>query len=171
MKHALPLTAVLALTACGATTPPPAAYCPNVAALAQANTLTLFLPGRQDIAAEITQAKITGIAGSCTLVKKQNLLRVKFQAGFSGSNGPANNNPSLLLPYFVSISQGDTIISKANYTITLSFSGNVSTATAATKPITVDLPNTPDSATTDILIGFQLTPDQVAYAAAHPSGP
>ncbi len=171
MKPALALLTLLLLAACGsADAPAPVLYCPNVAVLAQANTLNLFLPGRQDAGALVTQAGITGVSGACTLVKKRTILRVTFQAGFSATNGPANQSASLALPYFVSISQGDTILSKQNYSIPVSFDGNVAAAAATSKPVTVELPNTPDNAGTEILIGFQLTPDQLAYAAAHPHG-
>ncbi len=160
----------LCLAACGDSPPTPTAYCPSPAVLQQAGTLTLFLPGRQDIAAEVTTAKITGIAGSCTLEPKKNLLRVTFRAGFSASNGPANQQAKLVLPYFVAISNGDNVISKTPYTITISFDGNVTMASATSKPVTVELSNVPESAATDILLGFQMTPDQLAYTAAHPDG-
>ncbi len=139
----------------------PAMYCPPVRVLQEANTLNAYLPGRSDVAAQLTQAKITGVAGTCLLNKKKELLEVTFTAGFSATNGPANQGAPLTLPYFVSISQGDTIISKTDYSITLNFEGNMSNATAQTKPVTVELSNVPDSADTDVLVGFQLTPAQL----------
>ncbi len=171
MKPALALLSLLVLAACGGPdAPAPRLYCPNVAVLAQANALNLFLPSRHDAGALVTQAGITGISGACTLEKKRAVLRVTFQAGFSATNGPANQSATLALPYFVAISQGEDIISKQNYTIPMSFDGNVAATSATSKPVTVELSNTPDSADAEILIGFQLTPDQLAYAAAHPHG-
>jgi hypothetical protein len=169
MKHAalLPsLASLFAFAACS-TPAPPNTNCPNVAVLEQASTLTAFLPGRQDVAAQITQAQVTGVAGSCTLEKKTHVLRLTFQAGFSATNGPANSSQILVLPYIVSISQGDNIIAKSNYSIALSFDGNASTASATSKPLTIKFPDTPDTAKTDVLVGFQLTPDELAYNAAH----
>ncbi len=166
----LAVFALLGLAACGAVPTPPVTFCPQPVVLQQAGTLTLFLPGRQDVGAEVTTAKITGVAGSCTLIKKKNLLRVTFVAGFSASNGPANRQPNLTLPYFVSISQGDTVVSKTPYSITLSFDGNVTMSSATSKPVTIELSNVPDSAGIDVLLGFQMTPEQLAYTAAHPDG-
>jgi hypothetical protein len=171
MKHALLLPAfagLAALAAC-ATPAPLVTNCPNVAVLAQGSSLTEFLPGRDDVAAQITQAKITGVAGSCTLVKhkKQHFLQVVFQAGFAATNGPANTSQSLALPYLVSVSQGDDIISVSGGTIVLNFDGNASTAAATTKPVTLKFPDTPDTAATDVLVSFHLTPDQLAYNASH----
>ncbi len=173
MKRFLsPLPAVLvfgSLAGCASGSSHPPAFCPQVAVLAQAQTLTTFLPGRSDVAAQITTARITGVAGSCTLEKNENLLEVTFQAGFSASNGPANNSAPLTLPYFIAITHGENIISKTDYTIGLNFDGNATTAQATTKPVTVELSNVPDSANTEILVGFAMTPDQLSYAAAHPA--
>jgi hypothetical protein len=173
IRCTLPLLSVfglLGLAACGASPPPPVAFCPQPAVLQQANTLTLFLPGRQDVGGQVTTAKITGIAGACTLAQAKHLLRVTFRAGFSASNGPANHAAKLTLPYFVAISNGDNVISKSPYSITLNFDGNASTASATSDPVKIELSNVPESAQVEVLIGFQMTPDQVAYAAAHPDG-
>ncbi len=156
------LFGLFGLAACGSEGPAPHLYCPNVAVLEQASVLNAYLPGRTDVAAQLTSAKVTGVAGSCVLEPKKKLLKVTFQAGFSATNGPANNFAALNLPYFVSISQGDDIISKNAYNIAMSFNGNISTATATSKPVTVELSNVPESADIDVLIGFQLTPQQLA---------
>jgi hypothetical protein len=170
MKHAalfLPLATLLGLSACSSP-PPLTTNCPTVAVLEQGSTLTQFLPGRQDIAAEITHAQITGVAGTCQLDKKGHLLTVKFQAGFAATSGPANTSSTLILPYLISESQGDVIIGVTDDTIPLKFDGNQSAAQATTKPFTLHFPNAPDTAATDILVSFHLTPDQLAYNAAHP---
>ncbi len=169
MKHAsLPLSLVglVALAACTAQ-PPLVTHCPNVAVLEQGSSMTAFLPGRQDVAAQIARARITGVAGSCTLEPKRHLLRVVFQAGFAATSGPANTSQNLVLPYLISLSQGDNILSVANGSITLSFAGNATTATATSKPIKYEFPDTADAANTDVLISFHLSPDQLAYNQAH----
>jgi len=170
MKHTAlaALCSALILTACGADAPTPKLFCPNVRVLAQTSTITQFLPGRQDAGAEITTARMTGVAGSCDLVKG-NTLRVTFQAGFKASNGPANHGQTLELPYFVALTDGDAIISKTLGTMEIPFDGNVSTAAVTGKTLTVDVPNTPAAAHTEILIGFQLSQDQLAYATLHPA--
>lgn len=166
MKHlsapALALLPLVTLAACagddGAKNPP--MYCPTVAVLAQANTLTQYEPGRSDIGAQLTTATITGVAGVCTLNDSKKLLTIHFKAGFSASNGPADHGRPLILPYFVAITQGDSITAKTNYTIKLAFDGNVSNASATSKNLTVTFPNKPDSAGYDVLVGFQLPQGQ-----------
>lgn len=171
MKHAFPLLSLagMAFLAGCASPPPLVTNCPNVAVLEQGSTLTEFLPGRQDVAAQITQAKITGVAGSCALEDKKHdhFLRLTFQAGFAATNGPANTSQTLVLPYLVSLSRGDTILQVSNGTIALTFNGNATTATATTQPLKYEFPNSPETAATDVLVSFHLTPDQLAYNASH----
>jgi hypothetical protein len=169
----LALAALLPLVACGgpaktAKAPPPF-YCPQVAVLEQAQTLTLFLPNRADVAARLTTAQITGVSGSCVLQKKKNAVLVTVNTAFLADNGPANNSAPLTLPWFAAITSGDTIIQKTDYTLNMAFNGNVSTVGGTAKPIKVEMPNTPATADSEILVGFEQTPDQLAYAAAHPN--
>src|SRR5271168_1035262 len=117
-SHAAPLFALFsaaALAGCASDADQPVLSCPQVAVLQQAQSLTTFLPGRSDVASQITTAQITGVAGSCALRPKKHLLDVQFQAGFAATNGPANDSATLNLPYFVAITQGNKIISKNDY--------------------------------------------------------
>jgi hypothetical protein len=143
-------------------------YCPQVAVLQQAETVTQFLPGRTDVAAQITTAQITGVAGACVTSHDDDVLRVTFRAGFVASNGPANHEATLHLPYFVALTRGDHIIQKQDYTIVVHFNGNASTAVATSKPATIEVGNVGSSQDVQVLIGFEMTPEQLSYAAAHP---
>src|ERR1700733_11295209 len=148
--------------------PPPPMYCPQVAVLQQAQVVTQFLPGRTDVAAQITTAQITGVAGACATAHHDRTLRVTFRAGFVASNGPANQGGTLQLPYFVALSRGNQIIQKQDYTIALHFDGNASTTNATSKPVKVDLGNVGSTQDVQVLVGFEMTPEQLSYAASHP---
>ena len=125
--------AMLALAGC-ASNDTSKMFCPQPAVLQQAQTLTVFLPGRSDIGAEVTQAQITAVAGSCTLHPAKRLLDVKLQAGFTATNGPANQSKPVTLPYFIAITDGETIIAKTDYSMVLNFEDGVASATATSKP-------------------------------------
>ena len=64
---------------------------------------------------------------------------------------------------------GEQIASKSLYKIPISFEGNLSSAAAASPTMTVELPNVPESARVQVLVGFQLTPEQLVYAQDHPA--
>ena len=173
------LFSLAALTGCSGSPKPEAGgpapapmgtlYCPQVAMLQQAQTLSTFLPGRSDVAAQLTTAQITGFSGECVLEKQKQALLITAIPAFQADNGPANNGQPLTLPWFAAITSGDSITSKAKYNVTLKFSGNASLAFATGKPVKIEVPNVPDSAQLQILLGFEMTPDQLAYAAAHPN--
>ncbi|OYV37984.1 MAG: hypothetical protein B7Z81_05275 [Acidocella sp. 20-61-6] len=178
MKHlsALPaLAALLALSACGffkantdTTVPVAVLDCPHVEVLQQANTLTEFQPGRSDVAAALTTAQITGVAGSCQPTNDRSTVKVSFKAGFTATNGPANHSRPVTLPYFVAVTSDNRIIAKALHSITLKFGDNANTANAASPTMTIDVPNDDASGTYEVLVGFQMTQAQLDYAAAHP---
>jgi hypothetical protein len=171
MKRLIPACCapfLLAGLASCADDPPPPMFCPQVAVLQQAGIMTEFLPGRTDVAAQITTAQITGVAGACATAHEDHALRVTFRAGFVASNGPANQGDTLHLPYFVALSRGNQIIQKQDYTIALHFNGNATTTAATSKPVTVELGNVDASQDVQVLIGFEMTPEQLSYAAAHP---
>jgi len=164
------LTALSALAACADDGPRgPKLYCPDVAVLQQTSQLDAFLPSRSDVSGQVTEALITGVAGSCDLEAKKQMLRVTFQIGFDATNGPANHFGTLELPYFVSVVDGTRIESKSLYSVPISFEGNLSSAAGASKSMTVELPNVPETAQTQVLVGFQLTPEQLVYAQDHPA--
>jgi len=167
----LAVSALAALTACAddGHPSPTKLYCPNVAVLQQTSQLDAFLPSRPDVSGQITEALVTGVAGSCDLEAKKQLARVTFKIGFDATNGPANHFEPLDLPYFVSIVDGDQIASKSLYQIPISFEGNISSAAAASRTMTVELPNVPETANIQVLVGFQLTPEQLVYAQDHPA--
>jgi hypothetical protein len=163
--------AILLLTSCGgfSSKAPPAMFCPQVAVLEQAQTLTLFLPNRADVAARISTAQITGVSGVCKLEPKKHALVMTVNTSFMADNGPANNFKPLSLTWFAAITSGNNIIQKTDYTRVFNFDGNSSAVSGTAKPIKVELPNVPASANTEILVGFEETPEQLAYAAAHPN--
>lgn len=147
----------------------PLQNCPQASILQQAQTVTLFLPGRSDIAAQISTARMNNLSGACTLNKPKKALEVQFTVQFSANNGPANAGKPIILPWFVAITKGDQIIEKQDYKITLRFNGNMSTAVATSKPIKIEVPNIPASAALEILTGFQMSQAQLDYQAANPT--
>jgi hypothetical protein len=156
------------LAACAQDPLPPPMHCPQVLRVRELMTDPIFLPGRSDPAAELTQAQISGVAGSCVLNKKTNTLTLTFKAGFTAEDGPANHGAPVTLPYFIAITAGDDVVTKVPGSVTLDFAGRT-LAQATTSSMKLKFPNDARSDLVEILIGFQLSPGQVAYNAAHPA--
>lgn len=147
----------------------PLQNCPQTAILQQAQAVTLFLPGRSDIAAQRSTIRMTGISGSCQTNGKKKALKVQFTVHFAANNGPANEGRPLTQPWFVAITQGDRIIDEQTFNVTLAFNGNMSVTTAQSKPVKIEVPDAPESAKLAILTGFKMTKAELAYAAANPT--
>lgn len=145
-------------------TPTQLQFCPQTSILAQAQTMTLFLPGRSDIASMVSTAHLSNIAGTCSYNKDRNALEVAFKLTFTATNGPANHSQAVTLPWFTAITYGDHILRKKDYQITLHFNGNMSTATATTKEIKIEVPARETSTDISILTGFQMTPTQLTHS-------
>jgi hypothetical protein len=156
------------LTGCDGPATPPPMFCPQVAVLQQARDLTRLSPDIAGPAGLITSARITGVAGACTLHPKKHELVVKFQTGFAATNGPANGGAPVSLPYFIAIVQGDDIIAEQDYSVTLKFDGNATAAETVAKPASLAFPNNHSAERLQVLVGFKLTPAEQAYADDHP---
>jgi len=169
--YSLPAVVALAALAGCSTPTPPAMFCPEVLTMQQGRDLVAFAPDVAGPAGVITQARITGVAGSCTLHPEKKELVISFQTGFAATNGPADHNLPVTLPYFVAIvdpQNDNNILAEQFYTATLKFDGNASIAQLVSKPVKLDFPNDHASGHLQVLVGFKLTPEQQAYNADHP---
>lgn len=155
--------APVGLAACSAGKAPQL-YCPQVAVLQQASRLVLTRGGARDIAARTLDARVTGVAGRCSLAAK-GMEKVTFQIGFAATKGPAARFAGRTLTYFIAITQGDRIIGKKMYPVTFGFPNGAVQAVATTQPITLDFPRAPRSRAQQVLVGFQMSQAQLRDAA------
>ncbi len=150
---------------------PPAVSCPSVSILANAERLTLFKEGDGrdiiDIRAEVLIddfiAKCYNEVDSTTGIGQ---VRVDLSLGYTASRGPANQDGTLGLSYFISIlDKNKTVLSKSIFHIETVFDGNRYRITNYDEPVNLFIPVTPPQRGSDYLIyiGFQLTADQLKY--------
>jgi hypothetical protein len=165
------LAPVFFLAACSDDTPPLILGPQKAYIVPQLQEEFQFLPGRTDAGAEITDARITGVGGKVVLNPDTQKLVLTFQAGFAATNGPANHGAPVTLTYFVTVSEGEDIISKDEYNITLHFDGHNNVAVGTSPPITLKFPNERDDPPAEVLVGLQMTDEQAAYTATHVAMP
>jgi hypothetical protein len=165
--YLLSVLPLLALAACAADDSPPLLGPQKAYIIPQVQEMFVFQPGRTDAGGEITDARITGVGGQAVLNPQDQVITLTFKAGFAATNGPANHGAAVTVPYFVTVTQGDDVISKDNYQITLKFDGTSNVAVGTSDQIKLKLPNERDDPPVEVLVGLQMTDEQVAYAAAH----
>jgi hypothetical protein len=143
-------------------------YCPNLAVQEGTSRVTVFAAGAEgDAGAAIAAARVTGVAGSCRMIPGEFGLRITVRASFEATGGAAYDGGPVVLPYYVAIVDGTQVVEKQLYTITLNPGAG---GTAVMPPVIVETPDFRATAKEEILVGFQLSPEQLAYAQANPGG-
>ena len=160
----LALAAALTLGACGfleSTTQPP---CPNVSILAGSERLVLFKPGPgRDIIDILVEADMSNLRAAC----EYDDLRVDVETGFEiiAARGPKAETNRVIIVFFAAIINPDgKVIAKETFESRVEFPQN-HRRVGVREQVVQQIPLTTQAAGQDyqILVGFQLTPDQLEY--------
>lgn len=145
--------------------------CPRVAVLSEAGKITRFQPGPgRDILDIDFQGEIGDVVASCEYPDaKQGQRQVTVQVApvFVFSRGAANRQPTIDFTYFVSVVRDGRILSKQQFEAQTQLLPNRGRVIVRddNPPITVDIPLPYKAAEYEyeVLLGFQLTADELAY--------
>jgi hypothetical protein len=140
---------------------PPA--CPHAGILADAADITRFRPGGHDLTDMVLDGRITGVGGDCTR-EDGRTLKVTVHASVQLTRGPAAKGPVEDVPFFVAVSENGQLLDKQVYRIAPAFPRNSDTLSITTDDVSLTLPVSPDKpgSAYDLVVGFQLTPDELA---------
>jgi len=150
------------LTGCASDKAQPA--CPGGVIPADASKVTRFRDATgRDLTDVISEGTIQDILVQCKYVK--NVVDVDLQIAIIAARGPADRSRVAEFEYFVAIvDPQQNIVAKEPFRIRFEFSDN-RTQLGAVEQIEPKLP-LPDTSKGDqykILVGFQLTPDELAW--------
>ncbi len=145
--------------------------CPRVAVLSEAGKITRFQPGPgRDILDIDFQGDIGDIVASCEYPDaKKGVRRVTVQVApvFVFSRGAANREQTIDFTYFVSVVRDGEILSKQQFDAQTQFIANRARIIVRddNPPITIDIPLPYKAAEYEyeVLVGFQLTAEELAY--------
>lgn len=158
---ALALTGLVA-AACGASP----RECPLSAALVEAAAMTELRPGGgMDLTDVVFEARITGVELSCDIDDDDREVEAGVTVTFEVDRGPAAQNITYTLPYFVVVTAPDgTIVSKRNFVAQFAFAGRARVTVENAVPDTKFKMKPNERAYAyDVLAGFQLTKEQLEY--------
>ena len=157
--------AALALAACfggGDKQDPP--RCPRASIVADAATVTFFRDGQgRDLTDVLGQGEIDRVLAQCEFSRRS--IDIDLQIAIGGARGPAERTGRIEFEYFVAIVDADrNIAAKQNFKVELRFTGGRDRI-GIVEQVYPRIPITERTRTLDyeILIGFQLTPDQMAW--------
>jgi hypothetical protein len=164
LRAAAPLLGLVALSACGPRIPTFAPVCPTTGILRDAADLTRFRGTGTDLTDTVIDGRITGLAGKCMLDDRTHLHTV-ISVSMDLTRGPANTTRTDDVAYFVAVAQGDTILDKRTFVLPIGFARNVEQIRLTGDPVNIVLPvdAKTSGAAYRILVGFQLTPQELAF--------
>jgi hypothetical protein len=146
----------------------PQGDCPAVSRVAELSSLYQFTnPDRPSNSSEVSESHITKVSSSCA--KQGNNLKLDINANFDGGLGPKarmvpGDKPTFAYPYFVAITNGQNkILSKEIFAVSFRYDAT-SNLQMQTETLSQIVPlGGDDPRTYRILIGFQLSPEELAY--------
>ncbi|WP_246379739.1 hypothetical protein [Gluconacetobacter johannae] len=148
--------------------------CPVVEVPGEAADLVAYAGDAHDIAHMTTRASLTRVTGNCQQGSsgghgRARSITTNISVGMDLTRGPATKGRTVDVPYFVAVVYDGEIKSKKQFVETIEFPPNVTHMLTHTRIVPIDLPVS-HRVTIDgyhIEVGFQLTPDQLAYNRSH----
>ncbi len=151
----------------------PAPLCPSVRIVKETGTLTRFAPGRgQDLTDVDFGAHFVDVLNRCDNIGDADdpgrKVVMVVAPVIAAQRGPANDSRVARLTYFVSVVDGSrSILSKEAFPTELVFPGNQTRVVVEDDDplisVEIPLPEGRNPATYSVLLGFQLTPEELAY--------
>jgi len=143
------------------------AICPVPAILADTQSVTFFRPGTTpDMANELYTVSVVDAQGDCTYSTSQNLVKASLDLTFRATRAPQAQAATYSVPYFVAVTENAKIYNKRLLYLKFTFASGASTATITQSPndLQLHVSNGKLPWNYEELVGFQMSPDQIAYA-------
>ncbi len=171
---------LLAGTGCSSSSDKRAPLCPRISVLSDAAALTRFAGGAgQDLVDVDYQVEITDVLSGCQYEENESeeqVVVVAMAPVMVAIRGPANRDRVARFDYFVSVINSErSVLNKQAFSMLVEFPGNLTRVALRDDdpPVTIDIPLATDRAATDyeILVGLQLTPDELEYNRRRQNNP
>lgn len=148
--------------------PPPSALCPAGGILPDANTLVQFREGGgRDVTDMLVQGQIVDIRIGCAYSSQRNKASVTLdlQIAFAAERGPADRTRRAALPYFIAIVDAErNVVVRENFVAGFEWTDNRPRVGRVDQwePF-IPLKSNAEGPGYQVVIGFQLTADQLAW--------
>ncbi len=152
------------LTGCGMFSSAPQYDCPTAAAVGDASIQSKFRPGTgRDLTDVQYQVRLANVGSECRYDSKG--VDVRMRVGFALELGPANPDRKAAYDFFVAITDpSNEIVAKRIFTTPLAFPANVGYVEHLEELTQrIPLPKGGSAADYKIIVGLQLTQDELEY--------
>ena len=160
----LVVSAVALLTAAGCSNR--IVVCPVPAILADTAHVTVMRPGAvADLANELFSVSLINAESDCAFNQRSGVIRSSLDLTFRATRAPSADPATYSVPFFVVVHEGAKLYAKRIYQLRFTFAPGAATATIKQSPedISIQLENGKLPWNYQLLAGFQLTPEQIAY--------
>jgi len=164
IRTALSLALLAFVAACSSDDGPPPG-CPRTDFVSDLDHVTAFAEGAVGDLTDVRfDARLGGLSAVCNFERDELVMDIAFQV--IATRGPANRDNQAEVTYFLAIAdETGAVIAKETFSNTLPFKGNLRRV-AITDEFAPRIPYPADKLILNqyrVLIGFQLTPEQLAY--------
>jgi hypothetical protein len=160
---------VLALAGCGSGGPEFAPACPRPLILSDAGDFTRFDQRGTDLTDVVLSGRLEGVEGKCES-GGPGIVKATMSVTATITRGPAAGGAREgAFQWFVAVAKGETILDKKVFSESISFPANVDTQRVTSQELQLNIPVTRDvsAAAYTVLVGFQLSPQELAYNRSH----
>lgn len=149
--------------------------CPSVSVRPDLQKLTEFQDDAKPTdSTKISEAEILHVQNTCRVENDSLVMQVDITV--AGKTGPkarvkSTDQPSFAYPYFLAVTDGSgTVLSKEIFAVTVAYGKDKKEITQTENIFqTMPFPNKEAGQIYNVIVGFQLTEDQLNYAKANPS--
>jgi len=160
--HLLAVPMLIALAGCSQKI----VVCPVPAILADTATVTVMRPGATpDLANELYTVTMTNAEADCVFNQSTAIVRASMDISFHATRAPSRDAATYSVPYFVVVHAKDKVFAKKLYTLRFTFAPGAASADIKQAPEDTQIKISNGKLPWDyqLLAGFQLTQDQIAY--------
>jgi hypothetical protein len=141
-------------------------FCPGMTSVLDAYMAATFKPGMPAMPTNaLYTVEIINVKGNCTFDKQGKTSESNLTVTFGATRVRPGDAAEYTVPYFVAVTEGETVITKTLRKITFSFAAGEKTATFEDNIDDVALVTDGDKKPYDyqILVGLQLSKEQLDY--------
>jgi hypothetical protein len=141
-------------------------YCPGMTSVLDAYMAATFKPGMPAMPTNaLYTVEIVNVKGNCTFDKQGKTSESDLTVTFGATRAAPGDAAQYTVPYFVAVTEGETVVTKTLRKVTFSFAAGEKTATFAEDINDVALVTDGEKKPYDyqILVGLQLTKEQLDY--------